>query len=195
MLNAKSTTKIISGWNKFIKAQVNLHSHCITRYTFFLWVKRFLEQMQLKQPEKQKLDWQKSCQSMQNYFLTYSSISLILPLQLPQGSGLGGDGVGGRGGDWFRAEKTGVTTCCQVESYWDECLALPSKLKDWDAYNDLKSKLQTYLEVFPLLQNLASKVTHILSSSCCWGGGFFCNVVTVVVYLIVPGWNLSSWEI
>ena len=54
----------------------------------------------------------------------------------------------------------GMFTCGQVESYWDECLALPSKLKDWDAYNDLKTKLQTYLEVFPLLQNLASKVTH-----------------------------------
>ncbi|XP_053397319.1 dynein axonemal heavy chain 5-like isoform X6 [Mercenaria mercenaria] len=46
----------------------------------------------------------------------------------------------------------------EVESYWDECLALPSKLKDWDAYNDLKSKLQTYLEVFPLLNSLAAKL-------------------------------------
>ncbi|KAL4232681.1 hypothetical protein ACF0H5_007369 [Mactra antiquata] len=45
----------------------------------------------------------------------------------------------------------------EVESYWDECLALPSKLKDWDAYNDLKSQLQTYLEVFPLLNSLAAK--------------------------------------
>ncbi|ESO89151.1 hypothetical protein LOTGIDRAFT_229063 [Lottia gigantea] len=45
----------------------------------------------------------------------------------------------------------------ETETYWDECLALPSKLKDWDAYNDLKTKLQTYLEVFPLLHNLASK--------------------------------------
>uniref|UniRef100_A0A2C9K4Z2 AAA+ ATPase domain-containing protein n=1 Tax=Biomphalaria glabrata TaxID=6526 RepID=A0A2C9K4Z2_BIOGL len=32
----------------------------------------------------------------------------------------------------------------KVEGYWDECLALPSKLKDWDAYNDLKTKLQMY---------------------------------------------------
>ena len=47
--------------------------------------------------------------------------------------------------------------------YWDECLALPSKLKDWDAYNDLKTKLQTYLEVFPLLHNLASKVCRLLN--------------------------------
>ena len=45
-----------------------------------------------------------------------------------------------------------------MEGYWDECLALPSKLKDWDAYNDLKTQLQTYLEVFPLLHSLAAKV-------------------------------------
>ncbi|XP_067674368.1 uncharacterized protein [Haliotis asinina] len=48
----------------------------------------------------------------------------------------------------------------EVELYWDECLALPSKLKDWDAYNDLKTQLQTYLEVFPLLHNLASKAQN-----------------------------------
>ncbi|XP_052089132.1 uncharacterized protein LOC127725852 isoform X10 [Mytilus californianus] len=45
----------------------------------------------------------------------------------------------------------------EVEGYWDECLALPSKLKDKDAYNDLKTSLQTYLEVFPLLKALNSK--------------------------------------
>lgn len=46
----------------------------------------------------------------------------------------------------------------KVEGYWDECLALPSKLKDKDAYNDLKGSLQNYLEVFPLLKALNSKV-------------------------------------
>ncbi len=46
----------------------------------------------------------------------------------------------------------------QVESYWDECLALPSKLKDWDAYNEMKAQIQQYLDVFPLLHKLASKV-------------------------------------
>ncbi|XP_052708586.1 uncharacterized protein LOC128183562 isoform X10 [Crassostrea angulata] len=45
----------------------------------------------------------------------------------------------------------------EVEGYWDECLALPSKLKDWDAYHDLKTSLQNYLEVFPLLRKLNSK--------------------------------------
>ncbi|XP_052807484.1 dynein axonemal heavy chain 5-like isoform X7 [Mya arenaria] len=48
----------------------------------------------------------------------------------------------------------------EVESYWDECLALPSKLKDWDACIDLKTKLQTYLEVFPLLNSLAAKLRY-----------------------------------
>ena len=46
-----------------------------------------------------------------------------------------------------------------MESYWDECLALPSKLKDWDAYNDMKSSIQVYRDVFPLLHKLASKVS------------------------------------
>ncbi|XP_041355189.1 dynein gamma chain, flagellar outer arm-like isoform X3 [Gigantopelta aegis] len=59
---------------------------------------------------------------------------------------------------WAEADLEGASE--EVEMYWDECLALPSKLKDWDAYNDLKTKLQTYLEVFPLLHNLASKVEN-----------------------------------
>ena len=46
-----------------------------------------------------------------------------------------------------------------MESFWDECLALPSKLKDWDAYHDLKGAIQKYLDVFPLLHQLAAKVT------------------------------------
>ena len=50
----------------------------------------------------------------------------------------------------------------QVESYWDECLALPSKLKDWDAYNEMKAQIQQYLDVFPLLHKLASKVCYSL---------------------------------
>ncbi|CAL1527205.1 unnamed protein product [Lymnaea stagnalis] len=73
---------------------------------------------------------------------------------------------------WAEVDLEGSST--EVEGYWDECLALPSKLKDWDAYNDLKTKLQTYLEVFPLLQKLASKeirnrhwleVMHVTQSS------------------------------
>ena len=51
-----------------------------------------------------------------------------------------------------------VAVYLQVESYWDECLALPSKLKDWDAYNDLKGSIQQYLDIIPLLHRLALKV-------------------------------------
>ena len=47
-----------------------------------------------------------------------------------------------------------------MESYWDECLALPSKLKDWDAYNDMKSSIQFYRDIFTLLCSLASKVHY-----------------------------------
>ncbi|XP_074662754.1 uncharacterized protein LOC141915202 [Tubulanus polymorphus] len=45
----------------------------------------------------------------------------------------------------------------EVEGYWDECLALPSKLKDWDAYQDMKNAIQHYLDVIPLLHKLSSK--------------------------------------
>jgi dynein heavy chain len=50
----------------------------------------------------------------------------------------------------------------QVESFWDECLALPSKLKDWDAYTDMKNSIQEYRDVIPLLHKLASKVCLIV---------------------------------
>ena len=53
-------------------------------------------------------------------------------------------------------------TALQVESYWDECLALPSKLKDWDAYNEMKGSIQQYRDVFPLLHKLASRVSNHL---------------------------------
>ena len=58
-----------------------------------------------------------------------------------------------------------------MESFWDECLALPSKLKDWDAYHDLKGAIQKYLDVFPLLHRLAAKVVidtvqYIITMGC-----------------------------
>ncbi|XP_077977225.1 dynein axonemal heavy chain 8-like isoform X3 [Glandiceps talaboti] len=45
----------------------------------------------------------------------------------------------------------------EVEEYSEECLAMPDKLKDWDAYNDMKDAINAYLDVFPLLHKLASK--------------------------------------
>lgn len=59
--------------------------------------------------------------------------------------------------------STAISFGFQVESYWDECLALPSKLKDWDAYTVMKSQIQQYLDVFPLLHKLASKVSSPIS--------------------------------
>ncbi|CAG5121564.1 unnamed protein product, partial [Candidula unifasciata] len=56
---------------------------------------------------------------------------------------------------WAHADLE--SAAAEVEGFWDECLALPGKLKDWDAYSDLKNRLQTYLEVFPLLRKLSSK--------------------------------------
>ncbi|CAH1799095.1 unnamed protein product [Owenia fusiformis] len=56
---------------------------------------------------------------------------------------------------WAEVDLEAATK--EVESYWDECLALPSKLKDWDAYNEMKNAMQQYLDVFPLLHKLASK--------------------------------------
>ncbi|XP_022081686.1 dynein gamma chain, flagellar outer arm-like [Acanthaster planci] len=45
----------------------------------------------------------------------------------------------------------------EVENYWEECQNLPDKLKDWDAYNEMKSSIKFYLDVFPILHKLASK--------------------------------------
>ncbi|XP_041462850.1 dynein heavy chain 8, axonemal-like [Lytechinus variegatus] len=45
----------------------------------------------------------------------------------------------------------------EVEQYWDECQSLPDKIKDWDAYNNMKNSIKFYLDVFPILHKLASK--------------------------------------
>ncbi|XP_071818739.1 dynein axonemal heavy chain 5-like isoform X4 [Apostichopus japonicus] len=45
----------------------------------------------------------------------------------------------------------------EVETYWEECQNLPSKLKDWDAFNEMKNSIKFYLDVFPILHKLASK--------------------------------------
>lgn len=45
----------------------------------------------------------------------------------------------------------------RVEEYWDECLALPSKLKDWGAYHEMKTAINNYLNILPLLQRLATR--------------------------------------
>ncbi|XP_033113255.1 dynein heavy chain 5, axonemal-like isoform X2 [Anneissia japonica] len=56
---------------------------------------------------------------------------------------------------WAEAELQNATLT--VEGYWEECQNLPEKLKDWDAYNEMKNSIQFYLDVFPILHKLASK--------------------------------------
>ena len=46
----------------------------------------------------------------------------------------------------------------QVESYWQQCLTLPERIQEWQAYKDMKSYIKQYLDVFPILHKLASKV-------------------------------------
>ncbi|XP_071954985.1 uncharacterized protein [Antedon mediterranea] len=56
---------------------------------------------------------------------------------------------------WAEADLPNATQT--VEGYWSECQNLPEKLKDWDAYNEMKNSIQFYLDVFPILHKLASK--------------------------------------
>jgi hypothetical protein len=46
----------------------------------------------------------------------------------------------------------------QVESYWQQCLRLPERIQEWQAYKAMKSYISQYLDVFPILHKLASKV-------------------------------------
>ncbi|XP_028415382.1 dynein heavy chain 8, axonemal-like isoform X2 [Dendronephthya gigantea] len=45
----------------------------------------------------------------------------------------------------------------EVESYWQQCLKLPDRIQEWQAYKDMKSYIKQYLDVFPILHKLASK--------------------------------------
>ncbi|XP_070568705.1 dynein axonemal heavy chain 5-like isoform X4 [Ptychodera flava] len=56
---------------------------------------------------------------------------------------------------WADADLQGAHI--EVGEYWEECDRMPDKLKDWDAYNDMKNAIKAYLDVFPLLHKLASQ--------------------------------------
>lgn len=78
----------------------------------------------------------------------------------------------------------------QVESYWDECLALPAGMKDWEAYAEMKSQIQQHLDVLPLLHKLTSKVCFKCRNrefTVSRKRGFCWNFV-----LQQFGWNFSS---
>ena len=46
----------------------------------------------------------------------------------------------------------------QMEHYWQECLRLPPRIQEWDAYKEMRDAVKLYLDVFPILHKLNSKV-------------------------------------
>jgi len=46
----------------------------------------------------------------------------------------------------------------QMEHYWQECLRLPLRIQEWDAYKEMRDAIKHYLDVFPTLHKLNSKV-------------------------------------
>lgn len=45
----------------------------------------------------------------------------------------------------------------QVAQYQAQCKKMPKALRDWDAYKELKDTIDNFLEVLPLLQQMAQK--------------------------------------
>lgn len=45
----------------------------------------------------------------------------------------------------------------QLNQFYQNCTKLPKQLRAWDAYGDLKTRIESFLEVLPLLKNLANK--------------------------------------
>lgn len=45
-----------------------------------------------------------------------------------------------------------------MEHYWQECLRLPQRIQEWDAYKEMRDAIKNYLGVFPTLHKLNSKV-------------------------------------
>lgn len=50
-----------------------------------------------------------------------------------------------------------------MEHYWQECLRLPQRIQEWDAYKEMRDAIKHYLDVFPILHKLNSKVKIILT--------------------------------
>ena len=59
-----------------------------------------------------------------------------------------------------------------MEHYWQECVRLPQRIQEWDAYKEMKEAIKHYLDVFPTLHKLNSKVhnhkklTPLVTSNC-----------------------------
>jgi len=44
-----------------------------------------------------------------------------------------------------------------VEAYWEESVALPRKLKDWEAFTRMNERIDQYREMLPIMKQLASR--------------------------------------
>jgi dynein heavy chain len=45
----------------------------------------------------------------------------------------------------------------QVSGFQNQCKKLPKSLRDWQAYQDCRKKIDDFLEILPLLTSLSSK--------------------------------------
>ena len=64
-------------------------------------------------------------------------------------------------------EHTGMRTMngLQMNGFWDECLALPSKIKDWDGYVNLNASIHKLLLLLPILHRLHAKARLLMLTS------------------------------
>jgi len=53
-----------------------------------------------------------------------------------------------------------ISFLLQMEHYWQECLRLPLRIQEWDAYKEMRDAIKHYLDVFPILHKLNSKVPY-----------------------------------
>ena len=62
-----------------------------------------------------------------------------------------------------------------MEHYWQECLRLPLRIQEWDAYKEMRDAIKLYLDVFPTLHKLNSRVTF-------WFESIFIIIRTITIF-------------
>ena len=73
-----------------------------------------------------------------------------------------------------------------MEHYWQECLRLPLRIQEWDAYKEMRDAIKHYLDVFPTLHKLNSKVPYLFVEV----RANYCN------FKVVEGpWGISKYDI
>ncbi|XP_068697910.1 dynein axonemal heavy chain 8-like [Montipora foliosa] len=59
--------------------------------------------------------------------------------------------------DTLWSEVDLIVTNQEMEHYWQECLRLPQRIQEWDAYKEMREAIKHYLDVFPTLHKLNSR--------------------------------------